>query len=72
FSFSGTNCSMAAGLPYAIGAQTAYPDRQVVVLTGDGSMTTGVRGQHGADGLREVRGGVRSLRGPCREAGGVW
>jgi pyruvate dehydrogenase (quinone) len=39
FSFSGTNCSMAAGLPYAIGAQTAYPDRQVVVLTGDGSMT---------------------------------
>ena len=32
FSFSGTNCSMAAGLPYAIGAQVAYPDRQVVVL----------------------------------------
>jgi pyruvate dehydrogenase (quinone)/pyruvate oxidase len=39
FSFSGTNCSMAAGLPYAIGAQTAYPDRQVVVFTGDGSLT---------------------------------
>lgn len=39
FSFSGTNCSMAAGLPYAIGAQVAYPGRQVVVLTGDGSMT---------------------------------
>ncbi|HET7386041.1 MAG TPA: thiamine pyrophosphate-dependent enzyme [Nocardioidaceae bacterium] len=39
FSFSGTNCSMAAGLPYAIGAQTAYPGRQVVVLTGDGSLT---------------------------------
>jgi pyruvate dehydrogenase (quinone)/pyruvate oxidase len=39
FSFSGTNCSMAAGLPYAIGAQTAYPHRQVVVFTGDGSMT---------------------------------
>jgi pyruvate dehydrogenase (quinone)/pyruvate oxidase len=39
FSFSGTNCSMAAGLPYAIGAQTAYPERQVVVFTGDGSLT---------------------------------
>jgi pyruvate dehydrogenase (quinone) len=39
FSFSGTNCSMAAGLPYAIGAQTAFPGRQVVVFTGDGSMT---------------------------------
>jgi pyruvate dehydrogenase (quinone)/pyruvate oxidase len=39
FSFSGTNCSMAAGLPYAIGAQAAYPGRQVVTFTGDGSMT---------------------------------
>jgi pyruvate dehydrogenase (quinone)/pyruvate oxidase len=39
FSFSGTMCSMMAGLPYAIGAQVAYPDRQVVALTGDGSMT---------------------------------
>jgi pyruvate dehydrogenase (quinone) len=39
FSFSGTNCSMAAALPYAIGAQVAYPDRQVVAVTGDGSMT---------------------------------
>ncbi len=39
FSFSGTNCSMAAALPYAIGAQTAYPDRQVVAFTGDGSLT---------------------------------
>ena len=39
FSFSGTNCSMAAALPYAIGAQMAYPDRQVVAVTGDGSLT---------------------------------
>jgi pyruvate dehydrogenase (quinone)/pyruvate oxidase len=30
---------MAAGLPYAIGAQVAYPDRQVVALTGDGSLS---------------------------------
>lgn len=39
FSFSGTNCSMAAALPYAIGAATAYPGRQVVAFTGDGSLT---------------------------------
>jgi pyruvate dehydrogenase (quinone)/pyruvate oxidase len=39
FSFSGTNCSMAAALPYAIGAAAAYPERQVVAFTGDGSMT---------------------------------
>ncbi len=39
FSFSGTMCSMMAALPYAIGAQVAFPDRQVVALTGDGSLT---------------------------------
>src|SRR5579883_119392 len=39
FSFSGTNCSMAAALPYAIGAQAAFPERQVVAFTGDGSLT---------------------------------
>jgi pyruvate dehydrogenase (quinone) len=39
FSFSGTMCSMAAGLPYAIGAQVAYPNRQVVAFTGDGSLS---------------------------------
>jgi pyruvate dehydrogenase (quinone) len=39
FSFSGTLCSMAAGLPYAIGAQIAYPGRQVVSFTGDGSLS---------------------------------
>lgn len=39
FAFSGTNCSMAAALPYAIGAQTAYPGRQVVAFTGDGSLS---------------------------------
>jgi pyruvate dehydrogenase (quinone) len=39
FSFSGTLCSMAAALPYAIGAQTAFPRRQVVAFTGDGSMS---------------------------------
>jgi pyruvate dehydrogenase (quinone) len=39
FSFSGTNCSMAAALPYAIGAAAAHPGRQVVAFTGDGSLT---------------------------------
>ena len=37
FSCSGTLASMACGLPYAIGASTAYPDRQVVAVIGDGS-----------------------------------
>jgi pyruvate dehydrogenase (quinone) len=39
FVYSGTNCSMAAALPYAIGAQTAYPGRQVIAFTGDGSLS---------------------------------
>ncbi len=39
FSFSGTLCSMAAGLPYAIGAQIGFPGRQVVSFTGDGSLS---------------------------------
>ena len=36
FSLSGTLASMANGMSYAIGAQIAYPDRQVVALVGDG------------------------------------
>ena len=37
FSCSGTLASMACGLPYAIGAATAYPGRQVIAIIGDGS-----------------------------------
>lgn len=37
FSCSGTLASMACGLPYAIGAATAFPGRQVVAVIGDGS-----------------------------------
>ena len=37
FSCSGTLASMANGLPYAIGAQIAFPNRQVVAFVGDGS-----------------------------------
>ena len=31
--------TMACALPHAIGAQTAFPDRQVVALAGDGGLT---------------------------------
>jgi pyruvate dehydrogenase (quinone) len=37
FSCSGTLASMACGLPYAIGASIAFPNRQVVAVIGDGS-----------------------------------
>lgn len=37
FSLSGTLASMANGVPYAIAAQVAYPERQVVAFVGDGA-----------------------------------
>jgi pyruvate dehydrogenase (quinone) len=39
FSLSGTLASMANGLPYAIAAQLAYPERQVVAFVGDGGFS---------------------------------
>jgi len=39
FSCSGTLATMAPGLPYANGAQVAFPDRQVVAFVGDGGFT---------------------------------
>ncbi len=39
FSLSGNLATMANGLPYAIGAQVAYPNRQVVALVGDGGFS---------------------------------
>ena len=36
FSLSGTLASMACGLPYAIAAQIAYPERQCIAFVGDG------------------------------------
>jgi pyruvate dehydrogenase (quinone) len=39
FSLSGTLASMACGLPYAIAAQIAYPDRQSIAFVGDGGFT---------------------------------
>ena len=38
-SVSGNLASMACGLPYAIAAQIAYPDRQCVAFVGDGGFT---------------------------------
>ncbi|MGZ4961879.1 MAG: thiamine pyrophosphate-dependent enzyme, partial [Limisphaerales bacterium] len=39
YSLSGTLASMANGLPYAIGAQIAYPKRQCVAFVGDGGFS---------------------------------
>jgi pyruvate dehydrogenase (quinone)/pyruvate oxidase len=39
FSCSGTLATMAPGLPYAIAAQIAYPDRQSIAFVGDGAFT---------------------------------
>jgi pyruvate dehydrogenase (quinone) len=38
-SVSGNLASMACGLPYAIAAQVAYPDRQCVAFVGDGGFS---------------------------------
>ncbi len=38
-SCSGTLASMAGGMPYAIAAQLAFPDRQVIAVVGDGGFT---------------------------------
>jgi pyruvate dehydrogenase (quinone) len=38
-SLSGTLASMGNGLPYAIAAQTAYPEREVVAIVGDGGFS---------------------------------
>ncbi len=39
FSLSGNLATMACGLPYALGAQAAYPNRQVVAFVGDGGFS---------------------------------
>src|SRR3546814_19350404 len=36
---SGNLATMANGFPYAVAAQVAYPDRQVVAFVGDGGFT---------------------------------
>jgi pyruvate dehydrogenase (quinone)/pyruvate oxidase len=39
FSCSGNLATMACGLPYAVAAAIAYPERQVVCFVGDGGLT---------------------------------
>ncbi|HEU4573148.1 MAG TPA: thiamine pyrophosphate-dependent enzyme [Candidatus Limnocylindrales bacterium] len=39
FSLSGNLATMACGLPYAVGAQIAHPNRQVVAFVGDGGFS---------------------------------
>jgi len=39
FSCSGTLATMACALPYAIGAATAFPERQAVAVIGDGGLS---------------------------------
>lgn len=39
FSLAGNLATMASGLPYAIGAQAAFPNRQVIDFQGDGGFT---------------------------------
>lgn len=39
FSLSGSLATMANGMPYCIGAATAYPGRQVVCVVGDGGLS---------------------------------
>lgn len=39
FSLSGTLATMANGFPYALAAQIAYPERQVVAFVGDGGFS---------------------------------
>src|SRR5439155_16146861 len=39
FACSGNLATMAPGLPYAIAAQVAYPERQSVAIVGDGGFT---------------------------------
>ena len=39
FSLSGNLASMANGFPYAIAAQLAFPERQVVAFVGDGGFS---------------------------------
>ena len=39
FSLSGNLATMANGLPYAIGAQVAFPNRQSVAFVGDGGLS---------------------------------
>lgn len=42
YSLSGNLATMAPGLPYSIGGQVAYPERQLVAFVGDGGFSMGM------------------------------
>jgi pyruvate dehydrogenase (quinone) len=42
YDFSGTLATMGSAVPYAIGAQIAYPGRPVIAVLGDGGMAMGL------------------------------
>ncbi|HZG05743.1 MAG TPA: thiamine pyrophosphate-requiring protein [Streptomyces sp.] len=65
-SLSGTLATMGCGVPYAIGAKFAHPDRPVVALVGDGAMQM--------NGLAELitAAKYRSLWRDPRLVVGVW
>ncbi len=39
FAVSGSMASMACGIPYAVAAALAYPDRQIIAVVGDGGLS---------------------------------
>lgn len=57
---SGTHGTMGVGVPFGIGAKAAFPDKQVVVLTGDGAF-----GWHGMEVDTAVRHGLNVIYVVC-------
>lgn len=57
--------TMANALPHAIGAQLAYPGRQVISMSGDGGLGEGL-----AEALAPDRSGRRTGGRPPQESGG--
>jgi acetolactate synthase-1/2/3 large subunit len=73
---SGTFGTMGVGLPYAIGAKAACPDKQVICLHGDGSfglngmeLDTAVRNKLGVITLISLNGGWTAIEGKRPKAG---
>ena len=60
-SLSGTLATMGSGVPYAIAAKFAHPDRPVIALVGDGAMQ--MNGIDRADHDRQVLARTGAIRG---------
>ncbi len=59
-SLSGGLATMGPGVPYAIAAKYAYPDRPAIALVGDGAMQ-----MNGISGLVTIAGAWRQWSNPC-------